>query len=197
MFCVLQDAWWSQGIDILLYWPAWVCVFLLESIWLFVTFLLPVPGCPKWVNCVFASNLLGLRYQHWWNYSKQRVSGPGWNRGHGTVPQLHRRSGWFHWQMAARGKTHLPESFFTGISPPTTTYADVCSPLIFLNTDVSFKLGFCLNTQSECTLMYKCSHSHTSYYRSSSGESTSLLKETGRRLSSSGRLLQWRHWGVS
>ncbi|XP_029706224.1 heparan-alpha-glucosaminide N-acetyltransferase-like [Takifugu rubripes] len=40
------DAWWSPGIEVLLYWPAWVCVLLLESVWLFLTFLLPVPDCP-------------------------------------------------------------------------------------------------------------------------------------------------------
>ncbi|XP_022614409.1 heparan-alpha-glucosaminide N-acetyltransferase isoform X1 [Seriola dumerili] len=39
-------AWWSPGLDILLYWPAWLCVLLLESIWLFLTFQLPVPDCP-------------------------------------------------------------------------------------------------------------------------------------------------------
>ncbi|GLD66406.1 heparan-alpha-glucosaminide N-acetyltransferase-like protein [Lates japonicus] len=39
-------AWWSPGIDILLYWPAWLCVLLLEIIWLCLTFQLPVPGCP-------------------------------------------------------------------------------------------------------------------------------------------------------
>uniref|UniRef100_A0A1A8HJZ3 Heparan-alpha-glucosaminide N-acetyltransferase n=3 Tax=Nothobranchius korthausae TaxID=1143690 RepID=A0A1A8HJZ3_9TELE len=40
------DSWWSPGLDVLLYWPAWVCVLLLEALWLFLTFLLPVPGCP-------------------------------------------------------------------------------------------------------------------------------------------------------
>lgn len=40
------EAWWSPGLDILLYWPAWLCVLLLEIIWLFLTFLLPVPDCP-------------------------------------------------------------------------------------------------------------------------------------------------------
>ncbi|XP_044045519.1 heparan-alpha-glucosaminide N-acetyltransferase isoform X2 [Siniperca chuatsi] len=40
------DAWWSPGLDILLYWPAWLCVLLLEIIWLCLTFLLPVPDCP-------------------------------------------------------------------------------------------------------------------------------------------------------
>uniref|UniRef100_A0A8C4IJP5 Heparan-alpha-glucosaminide N-acetyltransferase n=1 Tax=Dicentrarchus labrax TaxID=13489 RepID=A0A8C4IJP5_DICLA len=42
----LLDAWWSPGLDVLLYWPAWLCVLLLEMIWLFLTFALPVPGCP-------------------------------------------------------------------------------------------------------------------------------------------------------
>ncbi|TKS68112.1 Heparan-alpha-glucosaminide N-acetyltransferase [Collichthys lucidus] len=40
------DAWWSPGLDVLLYWPAWLCVLLLEILWLCLTFLLPVPGCP-------------------------------------------------------------------------------------------------------------------------------------------------------
>uniref|UniRef100_A0A8C4NZP7 Heparan-alpha-glucosaminide N-acetyltransferase n=1 Tax=Dicentrarchus labrax TaxID=13489 RepID=A0A8C4NZP7_DICLA len=43
---LLVDAWWSPGLDVLLYWPAWLCVLLLEMIWLFLTFALPVPGCP-------------------------------------------------------------------------------------------------------------------------------------------------------
>ncbi|KAM8880318.1 heparan-alpha-glucosaminide N-acetyltransferase isoform 1-T1 [Spinachia spinachia] len=44
---VLQgEAWWSPGVDILLYWPAWLCVLLLEAVWLCLTFLLPVPDCP-------------------------------------------------------------------------------------------------------------------------------------------------------
>ncbi|XP_071757941.2 heparan-alpha-glucosaminide N-acetyltransferase isoform X1 [Centroberyx gerrardi] len=41
-----MDAWWYPGGEILLYWPAWLVVLLLESIWLCFTFLLPVPGCP-------------------------------------------------------------------------------------------------------------------------------------------------------
>ncbi|XP_030587027.1 heparan-alpha-glucosaminide N-acetyltransferase isoform X2 [Archocentrus centrarchus] len=41
-----MDAWWSPVIDILLYWPAWLCVILLEILWLVLTFLLPVPDCP-------------------------------------------------------------------------------------------------------------------------------------------------------
>uniref|UniRef100_A0A669DD22 Heparan-alpha-glucosaminide N-acetyltransferase n=1 Tax=Oreochromis niloticus TaxID=8128 RepID=A0A669DD22_ORENI len=43
---IFQDAWWSPAIDFLLYWPAWLCVILLEVLWLFLTFLLPVPDCP-------------------------------------------------------------------------------------------------------------------------------------------------------
>uniref|UniRef100_A0A8C3XW89 Heparan-alpha-glucosaminide N-acetyltransferase catalytic domain-containing protein n=1 Tax=Chelydra serpentina TaxID=8475 RepID=A0A8C3XW89_CHESE len=33
--------------DILLYWPQWVFILMLEAIWLGLTFLLIVPGCPK------------------------------------------------------------------------------------------------------------------------------------------------------
>ncbi|XP_019955930.2 heparan-alpha-glucosaminide N-acetyltransferase isoform X2 [Paralichthys olivaceus] len=40
------SAWWSPFLDILLYWPAWLCVILLEILWLFLTFHLPVPDCP-------------------------------------------------------------------------------------------------------------------------------------------------------
>ncbi|XP_042340800.1 heparan-alpha-glucosaminide N-acetyltransferase isoform X2 [Plectropomus leopardus] len=40
------DAWWSPCLDILLYWPAWLFVLLLELVWLCLTFLLPVPDCP-------------------------------------------------------------------------------------------------------------------------------------------------------
>ncbi|XP_054634509.1 heparan-alpha-glucosaminide N-acetyltransferase isoform X2 [Dunckerocampus dactyliophorus] len=40
------NAWWSSCIDVLLYWPAWLFVLLLEVLWLCLTFLLPVPGCP-------------------------------------------------------------------------------------------------------------------------------------------------------
>uniref|UniRef100_A0A8D3CPI2 Heparan-alpha-glucosaminide N-acetyltransferase n=1 Tax=Scophthalmus maximus TaxID=52904 RepID=A0A8D3CPI2_SCOMX len=39
-------AWWSPFLDILLYWPAWLCMLLLEILWLFLTFQLPVPDCP-------------------------------------------------------------------------------------------------------------------------------------------------------
>lgn len=43
---ITTDNWWSPVLDILLYWPAWICVLLLEVLWLCVTFLLHVPGCP-------------------------------------------------------------------------------------------------------------------------------------------------------
>ncbi|XP_072319321.1 heparan-alpha-glucosaminide N-acetyltransferase isoform X1 [Eucyclogobius newberryi] len=43
---ITRDTLWSPVLDILLYWPAWLCVLLLEVIWLCLTFLLPVPGCP-------------------------------------------------------------------------------------------------------------------------------------------------------
>ncbi|NXI35623.1 HGNAT acetyltransferase, partial [Galbula dea] len=33
--------------DILPYWPQWILILLLEVIWLCLTFLLPVPGCPR------------------------------------------------------------------------------------------------------------------------------------------------------
>ncbi|KAM9857368.1 heparan-alpha-glucosaminide N-acetyltransferase [Aulostomus maculatus] len=40
------DVWWSPCLDILLYWPAWLGVLLLEVVWLCLTFALPVPDCP-------------------------------------------------------------------------------------------------------------------------------------------------------
>uniref|UniRef100_A0A665WZS8 Heparan-alpha-glucosaminide N-acetyltransferase n=1 Tax=Echeneis naucrates TaxID=173247 RepID=A0A665WZS8_ECHNA len=43
---LMVDAWWSPVIDILLSWPAWLCVLLLEILWLYLTFQLPVPDCP-------------------------------------------------------------------------------------------------------------------------------------------------------
>ncbi|XP_064004581.1 heparan-alpha-glucosaminide N-acetyltransferase isoform X1 [Pogoniulus pusillus] len=33
--------------DVLPYWPQWICILTLEVIWLCLTFLLPVPGCPR------------------------------------------------------------------------------------------------------------------------------------------------------
>ncbi|XP_051993883.1 heparan-alpha-glucosaminide N-acetyltransferase-like isoform X2 [Xyrauchen texanus] len=41
----LETCWFTVH-DICLYWPAWLCVIALETVWLCLTFLLPVPGCP-------------------------------------------------------------------------------------------------------------------------------------------------------
>ncbi|XP_052356256.1 heparan-alpha-glucosaminide N-acetyltransferase-like isoform X3 [Oncorhynchus keta] len=41
------DAWWYSAREFLLYWPAWLCVVVLETVWLCLTFLLPVPDCPS------------------------------------------------------------------------------------------------------------------------------------------------------
>ncbi|KAF7669935.1 hypothetical protein LDENG_00115070 [Lucifuga dentata] len=38
--------WWSPLQDVLLYWPQWLTVILLEALWLCITFLMPVPHCP-------------------------------------------------------------------------------------------------------------------------------------------------------
>nr|XP_014352684.1 PREDICTED: heparan-alpha-glucosaminide N-acetyltransferase-like [Latimeria chalumnae] len=38
---------WAPVRDIFLYWPEWIVVVLLETLWLCVTYRLPVPGCPK------------------------------------------------------------------------------------------------------------------------------------------------------
>ncbi|XP_066516166.1 heparan-alpha-glucosaminide N-acetyltransferase [Hoplias malabaricus] len=43
----LMSVWWYRVHDIALYWPIWCCVTALEMVWLFLTFLLPVPGCPS------------------------------------------------------------------------------------------------------------------------------------------------------
>nr|XP_055061712.1 heparan-alpha-glucosaminide N-acetyltransferase [Misgurnus anguillicaudatus] len=40
-----ESCWYSLH-DIFLYWPAWLCVIAFEIVWLCLTFLLPVPGCP-------------------------------------------------------------------------------------------------------------------------------------------------------
>uniref|UniRef100_A0A8C5R243 Heparan-alpha-glucosaminide N-acetyltransferase n=1 Tax=Leptobrachium leishanense TaxID=445787 RepID=A0A8C5R243_9ANUR len=43
-----QSHHWSAGIrDIVTYWPEWIVIAALETIYLCLTFLLPVPGCPK------------------------------------------------------------------------------------------------------------------------------------------------------
>lgn len=41
------DAWWFPVREFLLYWPAWLVVVVLETVWLCLTFLLPVPDCPN------------------------------------------------------------------------------------------------------------------------------------------------------
>ncbi|XP_068607102.1 heparan-alpha-glucosaminide N-acetyltransferase, partial [Brachionichthys hirsutus] len=40
------DAWWLPAVDIFLYWQAWLSVLALETVWLCLTFLLPLPDCP-------------------------------------------------------------------------------------------------------------------------------------------------------
>ncbi|XP_061490562.1 heparan-alpha-glucosaminide N-acetyltransferase-like [Rhineura floridana] len=41
------DNWWASLRDIVLYWPEWVIMVILETLWLCLTFLLPVHGCPR------------------------------------------------------------------------------------------------------------------------------------------------------
>ncbi|XP_069096296.1 heparan-alpha-glucosaminide N-acetyltransferase-like isoform X1 [Pleurodeles waltl] len=38
-------AWWAPVRDVVLYWPEWIVIGLLETLWLSLTFLLSVPGC--------------------------------------------------------------------------------------------------------------------------------------------------------
>ncbi|XP_077586209.1 heparan-alpha-glucosaminide N-acetyltransferase [Stigmatopora nigra] len=38
--------WWAPIQDVVLYWPQWLTIILLETLWLCLTFLLPVPNCP-------------------------------------------------------------------------------------------------------------------------------------------------------
>ncbi|XP_058506800.1 heparan-alpha-glucosaminide N-acetyltransferase isoform X2 [Solea solea] len=38
--------WWSQVQDLVVYWPQWLIIILLETLWLCITFLMPVPNCP-------------------------------------------------------------------------------------------------------------------------------------------------------
>ena len=44
--CVLQNHWWNPVQDVLLYWPQWLIIILLETLWLCITLLMPVPNCP-------------------------------------------------------------------------------------------------------------------------------------------------------
>ncbi|XP_043839813.1 heparan-alpha-glucosaminide N-acetyltransferase [Dromiciops gliroides] len=36
----------NSAMDIISYWPQWIFILMLEAVWVCVTFLLPVPGCP-------------------------------------------------------------------------------------------------------------------------------------------------------
>ncbi|XP_068182833.1 heparan-alpha-glucosaminide N-acetyltransferase [Antennarius striatus] len=37
---------WSPVQDVVLYWPQWLVIVVLETLWLCITFLMPVPNCP-------------------------------------------------------------------------------------------------------------------------------------------------------
>ncbi|XP_076868848.1 heparan-alpha-glucosaminide N-acetyltransferase [Brachyhypopomus gauderio] len=41
------DTWWFAVHDVLLCWPVWLLVVVMETLCLCLTFLLPVPGCPR------------------------------------------------------------------------------------------------------------------------------------------------------
>ncbi|XP_026080696.1 heparan-alpha-glucosaminide N-acetyltransferase [Carassius auratus] len=41
-----EHNWWNPIQDLVLYWPEWIFIVLLETMWLCLTFLLPVPNCP-------------------------------------------------------------------------------------------------------------------------------------------------------
>uniref|UniRef100_A0A4W4H557 Heparan-alpha-glucosaminide N-acetyltransferase catalytic domain-containing protein n=1 Tax=Electrophorus electricus TaxID=8005 RepID=A0A4W4H557_ELEEL len=41
------ETWWYTVHDILFCWPVWALVVVMETLWLCLTFLLPVPGCPR------------------------------------------------------------------------------------------------------------------------------------------------------
>lgn len=43
---VMQHHWWNPVQDVVLYWPQWLIIILLETLWLCITFLMPVPNCP-------------------------------------------------------------------------------------------------------------------------------------------------------
>lgn len=42
----LGESRWRPLREIICYWPHWLSIILLETLWLCITFLLPVPGCP-------------------------------------------------------------------------------------------------------------------------------------------------------
>ncbi|XP_004077635.2 heparan-alpha-glucosaminide N-acetyltransferase isoform X3 [Oryzias latipes] len=41
-----ENHWWNPVQDVVLFWPQWLLIFLLETLWLCITFLMPVPNCP-------------------------------------------------------------------------------------------------------------------------------------------------------
>ncbi|KAL0964236.1 hypothetical protein UPYG_G00321180 [Umbra pygmaea] len=41
-----KNHWWDPLQDVVLYWPEWIVIIFLETLWLCLTFLLPVPNCP-------------------------------------------------------------------------------------------------------------------------------------------------------
>lgn len=47
---MMQYHWWNPVQDVVLYWPQWLIIILLETLWLCITFLLPVPNCPTYVQ---------------------------------------------------------------------------------------------------------------------------------------------------
>ncbi|XP_057704672.1 heparan-alpha-glucosaminide N-acetyltransferase [Corythoichthys intestinalis] len=42
----MTGQWWAPIEDVVLYWPQWLTIILLETLWLCITFLLPIPNCP-------------------------------------------------------------------------------------------------------------------------------------------------------
>ncbi|NWI62509.1 HGNAT acetyltransferase, partial [Todus mexicanus] len=59
--------------DILPFWPQWVFMLILEAIWLCLTFLLPVPGCPRCpVTTLFLSKVI---YQTTMPYDPEGILG--------------------------------------------------------------------------------------------------------------------------
>lgn len=64
--CCSQETCWYSVHDVCLYWPAWLCVIVLEAIWLCLTFLLPVPDCPtlvnsySWYECIIFNSCLNV-----------------------------------------------------------------------------------------------------------------------------------------
>ncbi|XP_048361785.1 heparan-alpha-glucosaminide N-acetyltransferase-like [Sphaerodactylus townsendi] len=59
--------WWASIRDVLLFWPEWIIVAALETLWLVLTFHLPVPGCPSpyWQQPSKSTWLVGILGKHW------------------------------------------------------------------------------------------------------------------------------------